>query len=156
MSGLDCFLSQASYYSLWNSVIKQFKFKVFVVQSQVNNYNQSEATGISIAQSHPWIWVVLLVINRRSWRAPRIYQSSSSTHLMTFDDFYDLDWNGLDDNIHWTLSEQSIESSSVVRSASIEEMSSMTSVADLLGALVGVLNRFLHEFDEPGANIESD
>ena len=38
----------------------------------------------------------------------------------------------------------------MVRSASIEEMSSMTSVADLLGALVGVLNRFLHEFDEPG------
>ena len=48
-----------------------------------------------------------------------------------------------------------MESSSVVRSASIEEMSSMTSVADLLGALVGVLSRFLQEFDEPGVECAS-
>ena len=38
----------------------------------------------------------------------------------------------------------------MVRSASIEEMSSMTAVADLFGALVGVLNRFLQELEEPG------
>ena len=38
----------------------------------------------------------------------------------------------------------------MVRSASIEEMSSMTAVADLFGALVGVLSRFLQELEEPG------
>ena len=43
----------------------------------------------------------------------------------------------------------------MVRSASIEEMSSMTSVADLLGALVGVLSRFLQEFEEPGVECAS-
>ena len=56
---------------------------------------------------------------------------------------------------HSTLSEQSIESSSVVRSANIEEMSSITSVADLLGALVGVRSRFLEELEESGVEAAS-